>query len=429
MTCREAEEYILAIPRFSEKHTLKETGELLNRIIGGEAAGSGIKSRIVHIAGTNGKGSVCAYLRSILMESGYSVGMFTSPHLESMRERICIGNELISEEEFVAAFVKVKSLVAGDISHPSFFEFLFLMAMAFFKEKEPDYIILETGLGGRLDATNCIARPKLCVITEIGYDHMQYLGDTLPEIAAEKAGIIKKGVPVVLADKRKETTEVLTEYAKKAESPAIIIGKDNILNVNINHKSIDFSLHTGYYSYVGLALNTTAVYQIENASLAVAAAHALLEDGITPETIKKGLWKAHWPGRMEEILPGVYLDGAHNEDGVDAFLNSVKRGSCSGKRFLLFGALMDKRYEEMIRKIAESALFEEIAAAAVDADRSVSAKEQRRVWGKYKGISCTFYEDAKEAYLYLLSKKKDEDIVYTAGSLYLIGQIKSLQGE
>ncbi len=179
-----ATQYIDDIPRFAGKNTVEDTGRLLSLLVGND-----MQSRIVHVAGTNGKGSVCAYLRSILMESGRSVGMFISPHLETMRERISINGEWISEEEFGHVFDKVKAGIGEaekqGLSHPSFFEYLFLMAMYYFYEKKPDIIILETGLGGRLDATNCIRKPAVCIITEIGYDHMQYLGDTLEEIATE----------------------------------------------------------------------------------------------------------------------------------------------------------------------------------------------------------------------------------------------------
>lgn len=419
-TYDEIEQYILDIPRFAGKHTLKDTKELLDQI-----SSDRIKSKIIHVAGTNGKGSVCAYLRSVLMESGYNVGMFISPHLETMRERISVNNVMISKEEFVSCFNRIIEKV-DEKSHPSFFEFLFLMAMVYFQEKEPEYIILETGLGGRLDATNCIEKPEVCVITEIGYDHMQYLGSSLSEIAAEKAGIIKKGVPVVFMDKRAESTKVLTEYAKKAQSPAIIIGKDNILNVNINNKSIDFSFHTGYYNYVSLLLNTVALYQTENAALAVAALEVLKDAGITEDSIRKGLRSAHWPGRMEEVMPGVYLDGAHNEDGIEAFLGTVERDRCKGKRFLLFGVVQDKRYDIIIRKIIESGLFDQAAVTLLETDRSASIEELKTIWGQYTEMTCSFHIDAAEAYRNLLSLKKGEDVIYIAGSMYLIGQMKSL---
>lgn len=425
MTYAEAEQYILEIPRFAGKHTLEDTRRLLHRLTGGT------ESRQIHVAGTNGKGSVCAYLRSILLASGRTVGMFTSPHLETMRERICLGSEMISEQDFVRAFVRVRETVEEEIrrggSHPSFFEYLFLMAMVYFKEKKPDYIILETGLGGRLDATSSIAAPALCVITEIGYDHMQYLGDTLEKIAAEKAGIMKKGVPVIFFDKRQETTAVLKKYAEKTESRQVIIGKRNILNENMRNKSIDFSLHTGYYKYDGLVLLTTAQYQTENASLAVAAAELLRaeDESITEKTVREGLLTARWPGRMEEVLPGVYLDGAHNMDGVEALLNTVSRDGCQGARLLLFGVVADKQYEDMIGKLATSGLFERVAVTAIASDRSVSITELERIWRQYE-TDCSFHRDAEEAYSELLGRKREKDIVYIAGSLYLIGQLKAL---
>lgn len=421
-TYKEAEEYILNIPKFAGKNTIADTKKMLELLTGS------MDSKIIHVAGTNGKGSVCAYLRAILMESGRSVGMFTSPHLETVRERICLGREIISEKEFTEVFEKVKEKAVHakemGLHHPSFFEFLFLMAMIYFKEKNPDYIILETGLGGRLDATNCVI-PKICVITQIGYDHMQYLGNTIEEIAAEKAGIMKPGVPVVFVDKRRQSTEVLAKYAKKVKSPVVIIGKDNILNVNINNKNIDFSLRTGYYNYVSLFLSTKALYQVENASLAVAAAEMLRDGNITPKAIEKGLKKAFWPGRMEEILPGVYLDGAHNEDGIAAFLSTVKEDNCEGKRLLLFGVASDKQYETMIMELAGAGLFAEAAVTELITDRSASIDRLEHIWKQYE-VPCTFYETAQEAYFYLQNRKEKKDLIYIVGSLYLIGQMKSL---
>ena len=428
-SCQEAEEYILSIPKFAGKHTLEDTRRLLARV-----GGDGIKGKIIHVAGPNGKGSVCAYLRSVLLESGCSVGMFISPHLETMRERICLGNEMISPDEFLRSFHRVKEAVRQEgqeqKNHPSFFEFLFLMAMAYFAEKQPNYLILETGLGGRLDATNCLLQKDLCVITEIGFDHMQYLGDTLGEIAGEKAGIMRPGVPVVFVDKRSESTQVLADYAKKMKSPAIIIGKNSILNVNINHKTIDFSLYTGYYKYVSLSLETIALYQPENASLAVAAAKQLRDERISESTIRQGLRKASWPGRMEEALPGVYLDGAHNEDGIEMLLATIKSRKCEGKRFLLFGVLADKHYEEMISLIAQSALFHEAAVTVIDEKRSLSLAKEKEVWNRYRekagsSMALSFHEDAGDACRQLLAKKESKDVVYIAGSLYLIGQMKS----
>ena len=434
ITYQEAEQYISDIPRFAGKHTIEDTRRLLALLTGNK-----IKSKIIHVAGTNGKGSVCAYLRSVLLESGASVGIFISPHLETTRERICIGNEMISEEEFVKIFEQVRDIIREDdkqcvlhgqepgSNHPSYFEFLFLMGMAYFQKKSPEYLILETGLGGRLDATNSVTGKSVCVITEIGYDHMQYLGNTLQEIAREKAGIMESSVPVVFLDKRPSVTEILKKYAEKADCPVHLVRKDDISEVNIGNKTIDFSLRTGYYKYVGLSVNTTAFYQTENASLAVETARILMREDrrVCEESIRRGLKAAYWPGRMEEVFPGIYLDGAHNEDGIEAFLDSVREIPCDGRRFLLFGVVRDKQYEKMIRQIVSADLFSEVAVTVLETDRSASLDELREIWGQYK-ICCFFHQDTEEAYHHLLSDRSEADIIYIAGSLYLIGQMKAL---
>lgn len=425
VTYEEACEYILDIPKFAGKHTLADTKEMLGRL-----TGSRIESKIIHVAGTNGKGSVCAYLQSILRAAGFHVGMFISPHLETMRERILYDGEMIPQESFVKTFELVREESDRQKeNHPSFFEFLFLMGMCYFKKKEPDYIILETGLGGRLDATNCIAKPKLCVITEIGFDHMQYLGNTLVEIAGEKAGIIKPGTPVVYLDKREETSRVIEQTAAMLETTAIAVKKSQIRRPVMRKKSIDFSFGNGYYRYDNLILRTTAAYQTENASLALVAARSLKEERIDDEAIRKGLYDAFWPGRMEEILPHVFLDGAHNEDGIEAFLQSVSASAeetKKGKRLLLFGVVADKQYDKMIGRIAASDLFSHIAVTVLASDRSASIDKLKVAWAQYKTADCSFHESAEEAFHYIQSIQKEADTIYIAGSLYLVGQIKTL---
>ena len=427
VTYEEACEYILDIPKFAGKHTLADTKELLGRL-----TGSRIESKIIHVAGTNGKGSVCAYLQSILRAAGFHVGMFISPHLETMRERILYDGEMIPWESFVKAFELVREESDRQKEkHPSFFEFLFLMGMCYFKEKEPDYIILETGLGGRLDATNCIAKPKLCVITEIGFDHMQYLGNTLVEIAGEKAGIIKPGTPVIYLDKREETSRVIEQTAAMLETTAIAVKKSQIGRPVMRKKSIDFSFSNGYYRYDNLILRTTAAYQTENASVALVAARSLKEERIDDEAVRKGLYDAFWPGRMEEILPRVFLDGAHNEDGIEAFLTSVsaantEREKAAGKRLLLFGVVADKQYDKMIGRVAASQLFSHIAVTVLASDRSASIDKLKVAWAQYKTADCSFHESAEEAFHYIQSIQKEADTIYIAGSLYLVGQIKTL---
>ena len=424
----EAESYILNIPRFGEKHTLEDTGRLLRRIYTWQG------SRIIHVAGTNGKGSVCAYLRAVLMAAGFSVGMFTSPHLVSMRERICIGSEMISEEDFVSAYEKIREIVKEEAGqnaqeearlHPSFFEFLYLMAMFWFDGKKPDFIILETGLGGRLDATNSAPRKEAAVITHMGLDHTAYLGDTLSMIASEKAGIMQAGAPVIYWKTDAQVASVLAKCAENLQIPSFSVSKNDYIFLKFNHKSIDFSYQSLYYDSIKLRLNTNAFYQMENAVLALRTLEVILGEGkLSEEVMRQGIADAFWAGRMEEILPEVYVDGAHNSDGIRALLETVSQDGCTRRR-LLFGVMQDKDYRFMTEEIAASGLFTDISVVSPKNMRAVEAGILENVFGD-TGCSVTCYESAGEALKALLSQKKEKEPVYIAGSLYLVGEIKEL---
>ena len=251
------------------------------------------------------------------------------------------------------------------------------------------------------------------------------------EIAGEKAGIIKPGTPVVYLDKREETSRVIEQTAAVLETPAIAVKKSQIGRPVMRKKSIDFSFSNGYYRYDNLILRTTAAYQTENASVALVAARSLKEERIDDEAVRKGLYDAFWPGRMEEILPRVFLDGAHNEDGIEAFLTSVsavntEQEKAAGKRLLLFGVVADKQYDKMIGRIAASQLFSHIAVTVLASDRSASIDKLKVAWAQYKTADCSFHESAEEAFHYIQSIQKEADTIYIAGSLYLVGQIKTL---
>ncbi len=422
----ECEEYILDIPKISSKHTVTDV-----RAFWQYMDCPGEQKKVIHVAGTNGKGSVCAYLQSILTKAGISVGMFTSPHLVTMRERISLSGKMISEEEFVTAFHKIKDSIKTfadirkDDFHPSFFEFLFFLAMVIFEKQDVEYLILETGLGGRLDATNVISHPTACVITEIGYDHMEYLGNSLTEIAGEKAGIMKPGVPVVTIEKKDAVTEKLQDAARLIGCPLLVIQPEDIKINEIENKTIDFSFHSRYYMYVRLLLSTKAFYQTENASLAVQTVELLKDNRISEEHIRSGLKDAYWPGRMEEISPGVFLDGAHNEDGIQAFLDAVQADCCQGKRYLLFGGMKEKQYRKIIGMLAQSGLFSEAAVSPLETIRSLSDHDLKETFLQYTDLPCTVCKDATAALTLLKHKKRPEDMIYIAGSLYLAGQIKS----
>lgn len=425
MDYKEIEAYLLEIPKFTKKNTLEDT-RLFLRELGNPGKGK----TVIHIAGTNGKGSVCAYLSSVLTEGGYRIGMFTSPHLVTMRERFRIGNEFISEEDFVSCFLQIKEqLAAGELGkrgyHPSFFEMLFFMAMLYFERCHAEIILLETGLGGRLDATNSVEKKDLCIITEIGLDHMEYLGNSVAEIAGEKAGILQKGVPVVYADKKKEASAVICRRAEELSCPYYGVSKCDIRNFTFHKNFIDFSYNTRYYGYVRCRLMTTAAYQPENAALALCALDVLSDRlSLDKSVIEAGMNKARWEGRMEEIFPGVYADGAHNPDGIEAFLETVKHDGCEGRRLLLFSAVREKQYRIMIDDLINSKLFDKIYLTEITNARGLSEQELLEAFSQAaKKVSGT-HLGAGAALGQLLLEKKPEDVVYIAGSLYLVGEIK-----
>ncbi len=420
----EAQEYILNIPKFTKKNEpdvtrlfLEELGDISKQI------------PTIHIAGTNGKGSVCALLRAAFAEAGLSVGLFTSPHLVSINERFECGGKLISEAEFLECFLFIYNKIGEEKFkkldyHPSYFEFLFFMSVAWFKKKAPDVIIYETGLGGRLDATNSLAAPKLTIITEIGFDHMEYLGDTIEKIAAEKAGIIKNGVPIVYVDKEK-SGDVIKSVAKEKNAPFIAVNKKNIKNLSRSGKGIDFSLKSTYYGNAKLWVNSKAFYQAENGALSFYALETLAKGGIfniSAENIQSGFSKLNWPGRMEEIEENIIIDGAHNEDGINAFLESVS-GDCARNRCLLYSAVDDKRVEEIVDMIKASGLFNTVILTKLEGYRAASVDRLKACFEGFDGTVLSF-ADVESAFKALKDLKDGFDVCYVAGSLYLVGEIK-----
>lgn len=423
-----AQEYISATPKFTKKNSMENTRRFLMHL--GNPAQD---CKILHVAGTNGKGSVCAYLSTVLKKAGIRCGMFVSPHLVTMRERFVIDGKMVSEEAFVEAFHVVKTHLDNlppDLQsiayHPTFFEFLFFMAMVLFDKEGVEYVVLETGLGGRLDATNAVAKKELCILTSISYDHMEYLGDTLSEIAGEKAGILRPGVPVVYPVGQPAVVQVIEDYAAKIGAITFPVEKTAIKEIKILDKTIDFSLHLNYYDYIGFTVSTSALYQMENVSLAVTALGELEDFRITAKALQDGIRETFWEGRMEEIFPDVYLDGAHNIDGIRAFLETVKAHPCRGKRKLLYSSVRDKQYKEAAKALAGSGLFEEIGVAALSGERALPLRTLEESFEQYAGVKVRAYDTLGAALKGLMTHRADGDRVYIVGSLYLAGEVKAL---
>ena len=443
---KRAVEYLDRTPKFAKKNSLDTIREYLRRL--GDPQ-SGMK--IIHVAGTNGKGSVCNFLSSCLRESGHSVGLFISPHLITIRERMSVDGELISEEEFLGAFRRVMNVYeaaeGGELPHPLYFEFLFLIGMLWFSEKRPDYLILETGLGGRLDATNSLPDKVMTVITRIGLDHTAILGETLGEIAREKAGILRKGCPAVFLDEPEEAYRAIRKAAEETGAPFSIVSRDQWEVLGRSENSIDFLLCSGYYKNLRMRVPVAAPYQCENAALAAEAFRILIsgmdeENGCGPDpavvkALRSGLAESFWPGRMEEILPDVFIDGAHNPDGMRAFLESVKMiaegddpATAPEKRILLFSCVRDKNYREELRMIVDSGLFTDIVAVPMQGQRALGAEELKACIAEYAdkadGIRILETESVRDAVNRFILHRESGAQVFAAGSLYLIGEIRGL---
>lgn len=418
MTYSEMERELNEIPKFGAKASLSNLSAYL------ELANHPERNlRVIHIAGTNGKGSVSAYIDSILRQAGYTTALFTSPHLIKINERFRINFKECSDEELINVWCSVKDyMVKGEekgLQSLTFFEILFFMGMLIFSEKAIDYCILETGLGGRLDAT-VLSNPVLSVITSISYDHTEILGDTIEKIAAEKAGIIKEGIPVVAMDEENGAFSVIERTAKEKNAPVYGLKSQELTILKKCENTIDFSINSRYYKISNLKVKSYASYQVQNAALAVLAVKVLLPE-VSQDVIREGIVKMYWPGRMEEIAENVYVDGAHNPGAVHQIYNSL---TDSDKEWLLlFAVCSDKDYSEMIRVLGRLP-WKRIYITKIDSARGADTAAVKQCF-KEETAGCPIYEydNARTAFETALKDREYENLL-CLGSLYLAGEIK-----
>ena len=424
MNYTEAVDYIETIPKFTVKHPPEHTRELLSRLGNPQ---EGIK--IIHVAGTNGKGSVCAYLNAMLLAGGKKTGLFTSPHLVRINERFQINGEDVSDEQFLDAFLKVekaaKEYEAEGEGHPSYFETLFLMGMLIFKEAGVEYLVMETGLGGRLDATNVVEKPLACIITSISRDHTEYLGDTLEAIAGEKAGIIKAGVPVIYDASQPGPASVIAAKAKEMGSPAWPMEPSFYEMKTQSREGITFTFAYPGGEKAELAIPYVAKYQMMNASLAFYMMHILQDVHDIPKNVlAEGLSKIKWPCRMEMAAPGVIIDGAHNEDGIAQFVSTAGYFAKKNEITILFTAVADKHYHEMIGEICEGIHPSHVVATQIDGSRVVPAEVLAEAFRK-AGCTDVCAEPEIGAADQKALGKKGSGMLFCVGSLYLAGELKA----
>lgn len=421
MTYTEALDYLHGLAVFGARFGLETTQRM--------AAGLGNpqkRLRFIHVAGTNGKGSTCAMLESVYRAAGFRVGLFTSPHLVSFRERIQVGRELISEADVARLVEEVISSQYVVISQPddgaapldtqsritnyspappTLFEFVTVMALRYFAEQKCDLVIWETGLGGRLDATN-IVTPLASVITNIALDHQQWLGDTLAKIAAEKAGIIKPGVPLLTAAEAPEAVAVIRAEAERREAPFTLVSGE---------------LNAGTETGAPVALSLRGPHQRRNAALAVAVVQALRDPlPVSAVALRQGLESVRWAGRLQREQVGgrtFLLDGAHNADGVRALVAALRSEFRDGPFALVLGMLGDKDCELMCHTLAP--LAGRIAAVRVNSSRSL---EPTALAEFCRQANPTAVVTTHESVAAALATLQAEPQVVIAGSLYLIGE-------
>ena len=386
----------------------------------------------VHIAGTNGKGSTAAFLEAILRDAGFRTGLNTSPHLERINERIRIAGEEISDELFAELFTRILAMIEELLAegklkaHPTYFECVTALALQVFARERVEFAVVEVGLGGRLDATNLLT-PVVSVITRIDFDHENFLGHSLREIAGEKAGILKAGVPAVLAPQLPEAGEVLRAKAEELQCPVVETDKAfRVIREEIQNGCVRAEVEeraTG--RRLAIALQLAGRFQLQNALNAVAAATVLQgrKYRISDGNIIRGIAAAQWPGRIEKLQssPDVYLDGAHNPGAARELARFMEENFAGRIVYLIYAAMRDKAVDEVTGLLFAHA--EEVIFTEARTPRAISAAQLEEIAGHHAARHSAI-PDAGRAVQAALAKAKPHDVIVITGSLYLVGQVR-----
>jgi dihydrofolate synthase/folylpolyglutamate synthase len=417
MSYEETLSYLYNLERFGIKLDLSNITAILRRL-----GNPHEKFPSVHIAGTNGKGSVAAMLHSILGEAGYKAGIYTSPYLVDFRERIGVGQVLI-EKDFISDFVqKLKDEI--DQRGYTFFEVTTGMAFEYLAHKKVDLAIVEVGLGGRLDATNMIT-PLISIITNIGRDHTKQLGDAIPQIANEKAGIVKRGVPTITAVEQSEAFEAIRAVCAQRKSQLIRV--QDTSSYSISDSSIYgsiFNFSSNSLACHDLELNLAGEHQIRNAVTALVAIEKLKELGwkVEEESIRRGLRKVNWRARLEVLgtKPLVLLDVAHNPPGMKALIQSLHQLFPERRIVFVFGVMEDKDHKTMLEEICKKAEF--LVLTKPNYKRAAEPEDLKEMVTR-ENIPFEIVPDVKQAYLYALKRAQADDIICITGSQFTVGEL------
>lgn len=428
MNYEEALKYIGDTYKFGSKLGL-ENIKKLTELLGNPQD----KYKIIHIAGTNGKGSTSNMLNDVLMASGYKVGLFISPYLQEFTERIQINKQHIDKASLgrITALVKEKIdiMLKEGYNHPTEFEIVTAIGFKYFEEQNIDFLVLEVGLGGRFDATNVISKSLISVITSISYDHTEYLGDTLEKIAFEKAGIIKENSDVVIYPQEQNIVDVIAEQAKLKNSNIHLTNKDNIflISTDIDGQILNY-LDKSVFCLNDFKISLLGEHQIYNCLTVLKVLELLKEKGfnITESNIKEGLLSCKFAGRFEIIHknPIILLDGGHNINGVEYFSRAVKKYFEDKKIILFYGMLKDKHPEMLVDYLTD--ISKKIYTLAPNNPRAIAPADLAKLINdkssSVKAEALNSYEDI----LPIIKNADKDEIIACVGSLYLIGDIRTL---
>ena len=436
MTYEQALEKIHTYQRFGSRLGLERIRELLKRLGNPDQ-----KLRIVHVAGTNGKGSVCRFLYEILNEAGYRTGGFFSPYIEKFTERIQCAGRQISEEDLArcaeTVLARAEEMIAEGLDSPTEFEVVTATGLLYFAEQAIDVAVLEVGLGGVGDSTNVFERPEVTAITSIDFDHMEVLGDTLPAIAEQKAGILKQGVPVIASVKDEEARNVVKQKAGQLDAPFYDVTEaeitDVVQDISGYSFSVSFRMDDDMVQYDHLKLTMPGMHQVENAVCALHIIHSLIRSGyrIPEEAVRNGLKEAVQPARFEVLYDDpcyIILDGAHNYGGSRALAYTLHE-LFDGKNILLcVGILRDKEYDKMAKMLTK--LHCDVICTSVPVERGMPAYDLADAFGRAGAFVIGIYDDYREAFDASVRSLQAYDAVVWAGSLYLMGPVRRLfEGE
>ena len=390
--------------------------------------------KIIHVAGTNGKGSFCAMMATILAEAGYCAGSFISPHLEVFNERFIINGAMIPDDDFAACMGKVaaaSSKLFGNEGSFSYFEILTLLAFVYFNEQKVDFLLLEVGIGGRLDATNVIKSPLLAVIMSIGMDHMEILGNTIEEIATEKAGIIKENYPVVLYPDVDVVYNRIAGIAAARNAKIYNAGEIELEVATAAPNETEFFVSHGNFDKIYCKLSLAGHYQLQNARVVIAAVLALNEAGykIAPRAIQRGLANAQWHGRMEIVgeNPTIILEGAHNLQGAQAAAHSMTTLFAGKEITLVLGILDDKEYQEIVKTLAAPAKKIIFTKPVYDFRAAPPTELAKALGESHKQM--LIEEDCFVALKKAIEITATDGIIFCSGSLYLVGDLRKFVKE